>query len=1004
MWKYVQNLSERNFAFLTASVVFLLVLVIFLPLVLIGIFQVALQGETRYTQLDVERVDKMIQNELETMVKSNQDWAYWDDTYLFAQDHNQDYIDENTTDSSIVNLGPDLFIVLNTRNEIVFAKYIDPETEVEAPPPFSIAEFLKAYPALYEMEDLYSAPKGYALYSNYPMLVVSHSILKNDESGPSQGTLIYCKLINSIMLEKLSDLAQRKVQIYPSANLAAGVVDIPPQSASNPIYVKPLDAELVAGYQYQPDLNGQPVLMIQVESPRDLYKKAKTNGEIFTGALVVLGLLLLTGTYHFAYSFLKSSKARRILEKFQAVVNQASEGILLVDQDYEIIEANPAGKQILGWGGEVDQHPNLKKLFSFEPALPENFLLNASASEQVIEYRCTRQDGCVLDLELSASQIFSQEGTSFSIVMRDITVRKKAEDALIESEKRYTLAANGSNDGLWDWNLMTDEIYYSQRWENMLGYEDAIIGKPEEWFGRVHADDLLTLQNHLSDHLQRRSEHFESEYRILHKDGHYRWMLARGVAVWDPGGFASRIAGSQTDITKRKLIEEQLRHDALHDALTGLGNRTMLIDHLQSANERKRRRPDVLFALFFLDLDRFKQVNDSLGHQVGDLLLIEVSKRLQSSLRTVDTVTRFSGLGTFVRIAGDEFVLLLEDFQSVEDIYKVAERIEKIFQLPFSIGENKVNISASIGLVIPDEPYVNAEDIIRDADIAMYRAKRVERAQIVRFTPEMYNGTLARLELENDLRHAIENSEFEVYFQPIYSMAPYHISGFEALVRWNHPQRGLLPPSEFITIAEETGLITLIDFFVLKEACSRMMSWWKMGIIGADVIISVNFSARQIMSIDLVKNVRTLLEEIGFDPKNLWMEITERTMVQVDASTRARLNELRKLGIRIEIDDFGTGYSSFSYLQELPVDGFKIDRSFIKGILGEGRQIVKSLVDLGHSLGMIQIAEGVETCAQRDYLNSLACDYAQGYLMSRPVTAGAIEEMMAKESEKEPVI
>ncbi len=481
---------------------------------------------------------------------------------------------------------------------------------------------------------------------------------------------------------------------------------------------------------------------------------------------------------------------------------------------------------------------------------------------------------------------------------------------------------------------------------------------------------------------------------MARKDGQYRWMIAQGVAVWEQVGYAHRIAGSQTDITDRKKIEEQLRFDAFHDLLTGTANRTLLIDHLDHVNQRKKRKPDLLFALFFMDFDRFKQVNDTMGHQAGDLLLIEISRRLEEGLRSIDTIARFTGPETLARIAGDEFVILLEDFQANEDIDRVAERVLRLLSAPYLIFGKEVSLTASLGLVVPDQSYERVEDMIRDADIAMYRAKLAGGAQIVRFNQEMYQDAMARMQLDGELRQAVDRHEFTVYYQPIYTLDNDRIAGFEALVRWNHPERGLLQPADFIQAAEDTGLIVPIGYFVLEEACRKMQKWRQAAMIDSNVMVSVNLSPRQIMNPSLVDTVRSILLLTGFDPHALWLEVTESALVQNDEVVLAKFNELRRMGIRIEIDDFGTGYSSFSYLRSLPVDGFKIDRSFIHDIQGSGQKIIKTLIELGRNLGLTQVAEGVETDGQRAYFKSIACDYAQGYLMSRPVSAGKIEELI----------
>jgi len=448
------------------------------------------------------------------------------------------------------------------------------------------------------------------------------------------------------------------------------------------------------------------------------------------------------------------------------------------------------------------------------------------------------------------------------------------------------------------------------------------------------------------------------------------------------------------DITERKKLEEQFRYDAYHDSLTGLCNRFLLLDRLNHVNERKKRCPDLRYALFFLDLDNFKIVNDSLGHHAGDQLLIETARRLEGGLRSTDTIAHYTRKDTLARIAGDEFVILLEDFKADDDIQQVAVRIGHLLGAPYNISGYEVNLTASIGMAVPDRAYANPEDILRDADIAMYQAKKTQGTQVVCFKPEMAREKKARMEMEIDLRLAIERGEFVVHYQPIVRLCDNRIAGFEALVRWNSPRRGLLMPGQFLPLAEETGLMAPIDFFVLDQACRQVQRWQKTLSDGSDLIASVNLASRQIMSSDLAGQVCAILERTGYDPKKLWLEITETSLVQLSAPVWAQLNTLREIGIRIEIDDFGTGYSSLSYLQNLPMDGFKIDRSFIHAIQGGGQQIVTTLVGLGHQLGLTVVAEGVETQTHREFLKEAACDYIQGYLIAKPMSAAAAEEFM----------
>jgi diguanylate cyclase (GGDEF)-like protein/PAS domain S-box-containing protein len=571
---------------------------------------------------------------------------------------------------------------------------------------------------------------------------------------------------------------------------------------------------------------------------------------------------------------------------------------------------------------------------------------------------------------------------------QEISIRRRIEVALRESEERYALAVQGANDGLWDWDFRTDKIYFSPRWKSLLGFsEDEIGDSPEEWFKRVHPEDVERLRLDISSHRQGRTPHFENEHRMLHRDGDYRWILSRGIAVFEESGTSTRMAGSQTDITDRKNAEQRLLHDAFHDTLTELPNRALFMDRLKFAVERSKRREDYKFAVLFLDLDRFKDVNDSLGHMVGDELLIEVGKMLREGIRATDTIAR---------LGGDEFVILLEDISDQDAPVRIADWINEQFNGTFDLSGREVFITTSIGIVLSRPGYQEAEEILRDADIAMYSAKASGRARYQFFQPEMRDQVMKRITLESDLRLALEREELRVYYQPVVSLENGRLIGFEALVRWQHPERGLLIPRDFLLLAEETGLIIPLDRWVLKKACHQMNSWHREMPTDPPLTISVNFSAKQLVQADLVEVVEGILEETGLDPNTLKLEITENTIMETSPFTSGIFSRLQSLGVQLQIDDFGVGYSSLGYLSNFPLNALKIDRTFVGKMHEDQNQleIIQTIVNLTHRLGVGVIAEGVETLDQLDQLKQIGCEYGQGYLVSVPIDTEAVQILL----------
>jgi diguanylate cyclase (GGDEF)-like protein/PAS domain S-box-containing protein len=546
------------------------------------------------------------------------------------------------------------------------------------------------------------------------------------------------------------------------------------------------------------------------------------------------------------------------------------------------------------------------------------------------------------------------------------------------SEERYALAVRGATDGIWDWELRGNRIYLSPRWYEILGRpEQSGNVDPNAWFDLVHHEDLSRLRAAINAHLAGHTPWLQSEHRMRHADGSWRWVLNRGLAIHDSDGQATRMAGSMSDITDRRRAEVQLQHDAMHDSLTGLPNRALFMDRVDQALQRGLRDSNASCAVLFLDIDRFKLVNDSLSHGFGDRLLVALAGRLTGVLRPGDTVAR---------IGGDEFTLLLEGGVDAEGATAVAERVRNSLARPFSVEGTELFVTASIGIAM-SSPTTAAADLLRNADIAMYDAKRRGRARWAVFDESMHRRVVDRLARETELRQAVEESLLEIHYQPIIDLATGRIRAFEALVRWP-PHWPPVSPMDFIPIAEDTGLIGPLGVHVLRSALDTLSVWRRAGLVGDDVCMSVNVSGRQLEDPALPEQVSDAIATAGLPAAALRLEITESTLMQDPELIGRIISQICDSGVGLHLDDFGTGYSSLGVLHRFPVDALKIDRSFVSSITTkdpENDVIVRSTIALAHSLGLHVIAEGIENVAQLKRLRTLGCEYGQGFLFSRPV-------------------
>lgn len=554
-------------------------------------------------------------------------------------------------------------------------------------------------------------------------------------------------------------------------------------------------------------------------------------------------------------------------------------------------------------------------------------------------------------------------------------------------EERYALAVDATNDDLWDWDLRTNKVFYSPRWKQTLGYKDlnTIGNSPEEWFGRLHPDDIENFHFLVGSYLQGKKSRFKTEYRIRHRSGHYLWVLCRGQAVWDKNGIPIRFAGFQTDITERKNKELQLFHDAFHDPLTGLANRALFIDRLNQALLSR-----TTFAVLYMDMDHFKQVNDTLGHKAGDELLVITARRLETCSRVGDTIAR---------LGGDEFTILLLNISTIEEAKHIADRIVQSMGAPFMIEEKNVYGTISIGITLsaPLE-YKRPEDVMRDADLALYQAKDKRKGGYEVFNEKMRQLAASHLKLENDLKKDLENGSIFFHYQPIIEIKSEKIVGFEALLRWQHEQYGILKPAEFLPLAEETQLIVKLEKKALNTACQQLKDI-KKALSNKMFFITFNISLQQFQGKDFLQNLQKLCDKTSIHPSRFHLEIAENLLVHNPNYAEEMLKKVKKLGFKISFDGFGTGYSSLTYLLRYPFDFLKLAPAFVIESAHNKKttRLIKTIIQLAQSLDITVIAEGIESEKSLNLLRKLHCTYAQGFYFSKPLDMEEIIGLLEKE-------
>jgi diguanylate cyclase (GGDEF)-like protein/PAS domain S-box-containing protein len=676
-------------------------------------------------------------------------------------------------------------------------------------------------------------------------------------------------------------------------------------------------------------------------------------------------------------------------EEIESILESSPLAIIARDFDSVIRTWNPAAEKLFGWRAEEVIGTNTSIV---PPHLKDVTLAQRKRAEegeliQIEETQRLHRDGTVIDVSVTVAPLYGAHGqvTGTMVIIADITRRKRAEMALRKNETQLRLALESADMATWHWDLVESTLVSSTGFSGLFGLDqDAAFSSyrafkrsihPEEW-RLVHAAIRNAIHN---------SDDFDLQMRVVWPDGSVHWVAADGQVIRNPDGEAVALIGVAMDVTERKLSEQRIAHMAQHDALTGLPNRLLLRDRIGQAIAQANRNKTQL-AVLFLDLDRFKNINDSLGHEAGDKLLQTVAGRIVLCLREGDTVSR---------LGGDEFVIVLPDVGDGGAAATVAAKVLETLASPFQLQGQDVHAGASIGVAMYPADGADADTLMRNADAAMYYAKDLGRANYQFFTQHLNVSAQLRVTIESELRRGLERREFTLAYQPVFATGSAELVSMEALVRWNHPERGLVPPGEFIAVAEEAGLIHALGEWVLGEACAQMKCWHDAGF---RLRVSVNVSAQQLRRKGFHEKLRDILIAHGTTPSLLELEITESLIVEDSGEALKTLNLIDDLGVRLAVDDFGTGYSGLAYLKRFPIDTVKIDQSFIRDVSDDpdDAAIVRAIVAMARSLKLSVVAEGVETADQLAFLRSLGCDLVQGYYLGRPMPPEAIADLLAK--------
>lgn len=994
------------------------------------IYAVYIKGFSGVERQDVirnlARVRNALGTELERLEGIGRDWAWWDDTYAFMEDGNREYLDSNVPLTIFEEQNLKFIIFLHPDGRVAAGRMANLKGGGFLPVKKEFVRQLAAgIPILVPSHDGRST-SGVMVLDGKALVVSAESILTSEQQGPSRGVLLMGREFDAALVSQLSRQAQVDLKVYVAGQ--DGVPDDIHYLAENPEFNTLTSADALMCVEVVRDMFGSPSVYMVLTLPRTIFALGMDVMRIHVVGVVLcvivlaavvialldslviarlgrLGWQVATITQEADYSGLVELSGEDELSRlasaintmlaelrshedlFSEVLTQLNAGVVIVDEaTLEVMEINPYALELMGHKKGQIVGRRCRNVFC--PSRGESCpLMSEKGGADATVRKVRRADGEMISVLKTAGRVQWRGRTCILETLVDISELEDAQFALRETEKLYqTIFMNSGSASI----LIADDttiILANQEFETLVGRPASEMEGKVSWTDIFHPDDVERMLVH---HRERRNDPAGAprmyETRIVAANGQVRTVSMTVAMV--PGEKIS--VASLVDITDRKKAEEQLVRQAYYDELTGLANRRFLMERLDGILQTAERQ-QTLVGVFLLDLDNFKNVNDLMGHGSGDTVLRLVAERLKSTLRRKDILAR---------VGGDEFLLIIDDAKNAETLAKVAMSINDRFAKPIHFKGKDFYLGFSIGISIyPDDGARTPEELVKNADMAMYQAKRTEQNSFCMFTPKLNEKALTRMTLEGALRQAIENKEFVVMYQPQVDLSTGVVAGAEALVRWRRDDGRMVSPADFIPLAEETGLIVPLDMLVLETAAAQAAEWRDDGM--GDFKISVNLSARHFSGSNLADEISRVLEMTGLPPANLGVEITETLLMESVHSAVDVLGKLAGMGVQILLDDFGTGYSSLAYLSRLPIDILKIDRSFVMDISGgesDGDVVVRTILQLADSLRLKTVAEGVETVEQVAFLREHNCMFAQGYLFSKPVEAAEFKRLFTKQS------